>query len=134
MDGCKKLTEKLEGQHIDMIVGITRGGVIIGAILSNMLKLPMGAVSVKRYDDREPGKYISNYNISFYEGILPKTVILLVDDIYDKGVTIDETAKWVEKCYKAEVVKCALITKKTFNGEHSKIVGNEVWVKFPWEV
>ena len=70
----RKLSEKLSGQNIDIVVSIPRGGVVVGREVSLKLKIPHKAIVVKKiahpdYPELALGA-VSGKNIYWDENIL----------------------------------------------------------------
>jgi hypoxanthine phosphoribosyltransferase len=89
----------------DFIVGITRGGLIPGTLLSHFLKKPMYTLDVSLRDKKEMGLESNTwmaemaYGYDVDDGAVRKN-ILIVDDINDSGATINWIKNdWRSGCY-----------------------------------
>jgi hypoxanthine phosphoribosyltransferase len=91
--------------HFNQIVCLARGGLRVGDILSRIYKQPLAILAASSYggaSDRVRGKLI-------FSGTLTMTTphlgshILLVDDLVDSGVTLQESIRWLEKHYAAQI-------------------------------
>lgn len=114
---------KSEKQY-DKIIGISRGGLIPGVVLSHRLNLPFVPLewSKKIQDKSQPLDILNNS--------------LLVDDIIDDGTTMKEIMDHYGNCDTAvliynEINKCNITP--TYHGW--KINRNEIpeWFDFWWE-
>lgn len=119
---------------VEVIVGITRGGLMPGVILSNLLNVPMKTV---QYSSKHGAGDNKNH-----ENILPEmdeNSILLVDDICDSGRTLHEVSKVYQN--RGHLVHSAVIyfkdlKEKTLHRPDVwavKISKNFGWVTFDWE-
>ncbi|MDD3178651.1 MAG: phosphoribosyltransferase family protein [Candidatus ainarchaeum sp.] len=76
LDLAKKID--VSSMNFDAIVCVSRGGLLLGRILSSALDLPLGVISAKNID----GKYFVDNSISFLYDI--EGSILLVDDVFEE--------------------------------------------------
>jgi len=98
---CEKLIKKVKLKNIKSIYGVPRGGLIPAVYLSHLTNIPL----------------VTKIGHPFE--------CLVVDDICDKGVTLD---KYLNNGY-----TCAVLTNKF---AHENLVSaKEVnqWIVFPWE-
>lgn len=142
----------LLGKHIkstnikyDLIIGISRGGLIPAVMLSHYLGVSLLPIAYSASDGAGDNKEQTNIEIlpSFDEG----TKILIIDDICDTGNTL----KRLHQCYKKQkcvVHTCALYYKDRYenvnpkNPKHGFIptyfahrmsMHQQEWLVFPWE-
>jgi len=138
--GCKSLVSQIQkfGFKPDVIIAISRGGTVIGTILSHLLGCDMAVVSTKRYaDEAEVGHgYESNEQIAFHRKFKKDEQILLVDDIWDDGKTLCETYAWLSHILKHNSIRIAVLYTKSKNPKtyYYKKVKKEVWITMPWDV
>ena len=119
--------------HPKTIVALARGGLIPGVWLSHKLKAPLMIVSVKSYNDNREQENTVLLNSSYTVPI--QSPILLVDEIADKGITL-QTVKRHFESIGIEVRTATLLYK-----DHSILkpdwVMNKVpkskWITFFWE-
>ena len=130
----KKEIEKIENPHL---VTLYRGGLPLGTHLSNVMNLPLSIVDFQSYDGHssEP-ELIKN------AGICVTDTLVLVDDIFDKGLTI---AKTVDKLYDIfPNIKIKVFTlyqnnhmshlHKNYDFKVESLNNSHgLWVSFPWE-
>lgn len=122
---------------IDTLVPILRGGMPLSLILSNNLEnVDTAAIHIRRSitnesnSDFEDAKMLGITNVDSIKG----KNILLVEDIVDKGDTLNKAIKELEK-YNPSSIKIATLYNfnKKLNIISGKIFDSYVWVVFPWE-
>lgn len=129
-DTVDSLTESLYRQikdnEYDVIVGVSRGGLVPSTILSHKLGLPLKTLNWQTRDG--DSKEISTL---FKLAVLYQKM-LIVDDICDSGVTIRDMT---ELC-KDRADFAVLVNKQKDSGlvryQGIEYLGDE-WVVFPWE-
>lgn len=121
------LSHKIEGDF-DLIVGITRGGLIPARLLSSLLDVKkVFCLSVEK--DGEERKVVT----TILEDILNKK-ILLVEDILETGRTLRVAKAYLES--KGAIVKTGCL----YRMPHAEIVPDyflrqiDVILEFPWEI
>lgn len=128
-----KLIE-IEDLKFDVVVGLSRGGLYPAVCISHHFEVPMGVMSISRYnDDNKPGKI----SIDGYCGKdfgLDKT-ILIVDDIIDEGTTmITAKAIWSSQL---KVITASLYVKERSDHlvDYPLVpIPNDYWIVFPYEL
>jgi len=124
---CDKIAKHLKETPIDIIVGITRGGLVPGVILSHLLQVPFKSV-----DYSTSKTYPKTINTDKFE---PQETILLVDDISDTGTTMCAVRSTLTDAG-LSVVTATLITKmdsKFWPTVSGFLTQDENWIVFPWE-
>jgi len=130
---CVALSYKAREANADEIVAISRGGVVMGRLLSDFLSLPMSNISIQSYagttQEKEP-EIVQGLT----KDISGKT-ILLVDDVADTGKTFKKAVPYMESLGAKKVYAVAPYIKP-----HA-IFFPDFWVKkmsewiiFPYEV
>lgn len=130
---CVALSKKINGTKIDEIVAISRGGVVMGRLLSDFLSLPMSNISITSYigtkQEKEP---IITQELT--KDIKSKTIIL-IDDVADTGKTFKKAVPYLESLGAKKVITVAPYTKP-----HAIFVpdfwieSTSKWIIFPYEV
>lgn len=141
MELSKKILDKIEQDKlkIDTIVPIVRGGLPLSLIISNNLEnVDTSCLHIRRSKSNEPNALFEE---ATYKGITNEAAIkgkniLLIEDIVDKGKTLDLAIDIIKRY---EPKKIYITTFFNFNkdkyrdiiaGKHMKDI---VWIVFPWE-
>ena len=124
------LIEQLQDEPIDLIIGISRGGLIPGVMLSHRLEVPFQPLQWQTRDDTKERDFLSLVSLDKMKNIGPEN-ILFVDDICDSGKTITEIrsqlphGRWAVLYSKMDNMGIDFIGKRVYN--------NKQWIVFPWE-
>jgi uncharacterized protein len=128
----------------DYIVGLTRGGLVPGVLLSHLLNVPMHTLKVQLRDDDQD----CEMNCWMPEDVADGKNILIVDDINDTGDTLawirDDWRKSVfrgnmdyhwHKRVRVAVLVNNLASKESVDYSVDEInkALNDCWIVFPWE-
>ncbi|MFH1207545.1 MAG: phosphoribosyltransferase family protein [Patescibacteria group bacterium] len=116
----------------NIIVAISRGGLVVGCLLSHILNKPLAVVAVQSYKGKKRGKCSMG---SFSSAIPLAGTILLVDDLVDSGKSMAEVKKCLLRLPKVKRVLSAVLYGKltsAFNPDYyvKMMTG---WVQFPYE-
>ena len=119
------ISNDLFGQENIIVAPVLKGGMLFGAHLFPHLGFPckLEYFHTSRYQDKQEGSEL----IFIHEPMcdLKDTTVVLIDDIYDEGITLD---KLEEYCYEQgakKVVSVVLLTKNKTN-KNPKYVGFEI--------
>lgn len=116
----------------NVIVAISRGGLVVGCLLSHILKKPLAVVAVQSYK----GKKRSKLTMGSFSSTVPLNgTILLVDDLVDSGKSMAEVKKRLLRLPKVRRVLLAVLYGKltsSFNPDFYVKMMNG-WVQFPYE-
>lgn len=93
---CEKLYEDIALLHLDGIVGIGRGGVMIGAYLAHKMGLPLYPVFVRYVGSGEDMKVIAD-DLGHIEKFIRGSV-LLVDDWLITGKAMSLVKSYISNC------------------------------------
>ena len=131
MKAIDKIAEHFKDNKFDVIIGLTRGGLIPAVRLSHTMDTPMLPFNphLLHSNGDERGKV--KLPIS---PVVCKRV-LIVDDISDTGKTFHKCVKFFEKKGFYIQTAAVYINKKTTNFEPTYIVydSHKRWVIFPYE-
>lgn len=139
---CDELAAAAAGDHFDVVLGITRGGMVPATLLCEALRLRnMLSATVMFYTDAgdqfygmtEP-RFLAFPSTDALEG----RRVLVVDDVWDSGRTAHSVMKRVERAA-PDIVKVAVLHFKpsmnVFKGVtpdfYCAVTDN--WVVYPWE-
>ncbi len=126
----KKIKEKNKDRQIDTIVCVSRGGLFLGKILSEMLNKPLAVISAKYLGDK--------YTVGTISSIYPvKGRVLLVDDVMEP--VVQDIIKVIKqnKAVTSVELACLFYRKKgkNFVPDFSiNEIHNEIWVIFPYQI
>lgn len=136
---------KLDNWFPNIIVGLTRGGLLPATMLSHGLRVEMSALDVSLRDSRLVTP-VSDTRVLDWAWQGKK--VLLVDDINDSGATFDWIKKdWIKTLqinadqWPGEIIKFAALIHNVPSMQptdyYGRIINKEldpVWVEFPYEV
>jgi hypoxanthine phosphoribosyltransferase len=116
----------------DMIVAVSRGGLTLGHMLSDLLQLPVSTFAIQSYTDIQTQgtmKVTQQLGIS----ITGKRV-LLVDDVSDSGKTFKRATEYVKSCKPSDITTVAMFfkTRSIFRPDYFVKKTNR-WIIFPYE-
>ena len=134
MSLCRGIVAKLKDAYPNVsdcsIIALSRGGLVPGVIIGNMLNIrKVHALGMRSYAEQEK----TQTEIYQVPDIASMRRILLIDDISDTGESFAQTQ---DMLVHKEVITVSLFLKdKTKFVPHvfGKKVKNEQWVVFPWE-
>lgn len=121
------------GIDVDMVVGVSRGGLVPAVYLSHLLDRPLVPIS---YSSKE-GKGDDKNHKNTVPEVSPGTVVLIVDDICDTGHTMRELHN-IYVDMGAIVFTACLYYRQTQNN-HTPVfhcvtlTKDDGWVVFPFE-
>ena len=118
----------------DVIIGITRGGLVPLAIMGEIVGTKnVATISARSYD----GVKKSELSVTALPEIDMKGKrVLLVDEITDSGETFKKIAELIRKRYEPKEVKTAVVVVNKAHCNHWPdffVQETEVWVVFPWQ-
>jgi hypoxanthine phosphoribosyltransferase len=131
---CKELADKCRDYSPNVLVGISRGGLVPVRLLSDYLGNPNVAI----------------IKIEFYLGVgktkgRPEIVhpistdvkgkkVLIVDDVADSGRSLVDAKKYIEKLGAKEVRVAILHIKPSSIFKPDYFIGEtDAWIVYPWE-
>ena len=116
----------------DEIVAISRGGLTLGHLLSDLLKLPICTFAIQSYKDiKKQGEVKITQPLT--KPIRGKN-ILLVDDVADSGKTLKRAFTYLNKLHPKSITLASMFYKP-----HSKVKPDiyaqktTKWILFPYE-
>ena len=126
--------------EIDMVIGISRGGLIPATMIAHMLDVKrVGSFQLASYDSTLKGAIqdLEDRN-HLMTSIASAAYALVVEDIVDTG----DSMKYLRKRFNHKSTKCAYaaLAVKTYKAPietwpdfYSHDCTSETWVQFPWE-
>lgn len=117
---------------IDEIVAISRGGLTLGHLLSDMLRIPIWTISIQSYTDiQQQGevKITGKLNTSIRD-----KHILLVDDVSDTGTTIKRAISYLKR-FKPKKITTLTLYYKPHSIYRPDFFAKQTsdWILFPYE-
>ncbi len=135
--GVLKLVQDVvkSGYQPDVLIGISKGGVVIASLMSDMLGVPADLMQLSHWGF---GKAKDDVVIKYGPSIDVKNLsVLLIDDVSDTGMTLN-TAKEILIRLGAKEVKTAVLDYKAMSSRYVpdyyayKWI-NWVYIIYPWE-
>lgn len=126
------LSRKINQKSFDEIVAISRGGLIVGRVLSDFLSLPLSLFAIEAYSGVNARKK-PRITAELTREIKNKR-ILLVDEIVDSGLTLKIALAYLKRLHPKKLesaavfLKPAAIIKPDFYSQETRD-----WVIFPYE-
>ncbi len=127
------LAKKLKDTHIDIIVAISRGGLIVARILSDMLALPVSHITIVSYQDLKQNKSLKI--VEEPNRLFDNHTVLLVDEIGDSGRTFTRAKKFFNR-----FERCRVLTFAPYVKTHTDPLPDfwlkklDAWIVFPYEI
>ena len=127
---CHNITHDVSKIKPDMIVGITRGGLVPALHLSHHLDRPMETLMWQTRDAEK-----QQYCDVIQQAIDTGKTVLFVDDINYTGRTFKDLAKAYNTNTKPDVHFISLVEKTASNffGTAALTLDDPRWIVFPWE-
>lgn len=129
------LAKKIQQEKIklDEIVSISRGGMVVSRMLSDILGLPISHIAIESYEDLKQGKepILTQVSPRQFKG----EVILLVDELSDSGKTFVKGIEYINSLPVGGVYSAAPYIKP-----HTKYLPDfyikslDGWLIFPYEI
>jgi hypoxanthine phosphoribosyltransferase len=133
----EELALKLKGEHFDVMLIITRGGLIPGAILGYRLGIRNILVAaVEFYDDHTGARGSQPTFLQFpADPLLNGQRVLVVDEVWDSGRTIQAVTMRVRQAG-GEPVTAVLhykprMTEIALEPDHY-VKATNAWIVYPW--
>ena len=121
----REIADFYEDKNLEVIVGLSRGGLPMGVHLSNILKVPFIPLQWQTRDGEEQDVV----GLLKIENKYDMDKVLFVDDICDSGKTIDQINSIVKG-----ITWAVLINKIQGKVEYAaEDLFSDEWIVFPWE-
>jgi len=126
-------------KNVDAIIGVGRGGLIPATLLSYKLGVKViNNFQLQSYDDRDIPEAFKLWQVPeehFIKTFSDRATILIVDDLSDKGNTLD----FIKRYFAHKNVKLRFVTLYIKKGTsfipnlYVRSYSPEEWLVFPWE-
>lgn len=131
------INQNLTGVQKPHIISLYRGSLPIGVQLSNYLNIPLSIIDYQMYDgDTKEPKLIKN------AGITADDLIILIDEICDRGITLKLTEKYIREMFPYNKILIYTIVGSKEHPKHyhysiehevNQFTKEKAWIIFPWE-
>jgi len=125
-------------ERFDLIVGISRGGLIPALLMSQAWDVPLDIIVTSSYnkENQQTQLKIGKPSYLCFPDINKDSKILIVDDLVDSGKTMEAVVNlYKEKGFK-NIKTAVLIYKKSSKFDPDYFAAGAdggVWIKFPYE-
>ena len=118
--------------EFDHVVGVYRGSLPMAVHISNVFDVPMSIIGLQTRDGDDKEPYMIKDIDNIYQGF-PGKKILIVDDIYDTGLTMKKVIRYLTH-YSVDRIQgfCLFGKKNNFNVSYANEHDGS-WIVFPWE-
>ncbi len=129
------------GWDFNQIVCIAKGGLRVGDILCRLYRKPLAILSASSYagpENRVRGSITFSRHLAMTTEHLGSRV-LLVDDLVDSGISLQESVRWLDRNYSAEIEEirtsvlwykdCSVITPDYY----VDYLPDDPWIHQPFE-
>ena len=141
---CRDIADQIKHSPPATIIGLSRGGLIPAVTLANMMGVrEVYSIGIASYDSGYDSTENQQGSLRTYQkipvncpGMTNGETVLIVDDISDKGNTLQCVVNNVRDIFNKQVQTATIFTKHgtTFIPDyHHKQVTSDEWVVFPWE-
>lgn len=127
------LSQKIQKTKIDEIISISRGGMVVSRILSDLLKLPISHIAIESYADMKQKKepIVTQVSTREFKG----EIILLVDEVSDTGKTYECALLYLKTLPISKVyAACPYIKPHTKFVPDFWIENLDNWIVFPYDI
>lgn len=126
-----KIAKHFINTKFDVIIGLTRGGLVPAVHLSHKLGIPM--LPFNPHLLHANGEERGNIKLPISPVIVRR--ILIIDEISDTGKTLSKCTKFFEKRGYISVTTVVYTNKQTtiFKPDFSVFDSQKKWIVFPWE-
>lgn len=129
-----KISDTFKDKHIDCIIALMRGGLVLGTMVSHRLNIPMRCIGLSSYnEDNKQEKIIVYQKVKLDKNF---KIVLVIDDIIDSGKTIKYIKNKIEKKHtktKFYYTTMYATDKHKDNVDYYCYDKNDKWLMFPWE-
>ena len=115
-----------------LVLGVKRGGLIPAVMLSHSLSCPLSVINYQTRDSDDEQPLFNVEDINQYQNII------VVDDLYDTGKTLDNIKEILDTTFPEKSIEFfVLLTNDDCKADYINSTGllkpQSQWVIFPWE-
>ncbi len=130
---CIALAKKINGTKCDEIVCISRGGLVVSRILSDLLDVKISNITIESYQNAKQEKepVITQFLPETYKN----ETILLVDEVSDTGKTFERAVSYLKTLPIKKIYTAAPYIKShtTFIPDFWEVT-LDTWIIYPYEI
>lgn len=118
---------------VNQIVAISRGGLTLGHLLTDFLRIPIATIAIQSYSDiQKQGELKITQPLNMH---IRGKHILLVDDVADTGKTFKRAATYLKSFKPKEITTVAIFykPKSIFRPDYFAKTTTK-WIIFPYEI
>lgn len=118
--------------HCDEIVAISRGGLTLGHLLSDLLRIPISTITIQSYTDIQTAGVVTL--TAKLQNPIKNKHILLVDDVSDSGKTLKRAISYLHRAGAARVTTVTMFSKphSVYRPDYFAEQTSR-WILFPYE-
>ena len=131
---CEKLVHKTEEYSPDILIGVSRGGLVPLRVFSDMLGIKrIGVLGIQFYKKIGETRDFPEITHDMPLNIEGKKV-LIIDDVADTGKSLIAAREYIERKGASEIKMATLHYKPTSIVKPDYFVGiTTAWIIYPWE-
>jgi hypoxanthine phosphoribosyltransferase len=119
-------------EPIDQIVAISRGGLTLGHLLTDFLRIPISIITIQSYTDiQASGEAVLTAKL---QNSIKHKHILLVDDVSDSGKTMKRATKYLTRAGAKKITTVTMFYKprSVYRPDYFAKQTTK-WILFPYE-
>jgi len=125
-------------EKFDLVVGISRGGIIPALFMSHSWNIPLDIVVTSSYtkENKQSKLKIGSPSYLCFPDVIKESRILIVDELVDSGETMKAVVDLYRKKGFKNIRTSVLFYKKNSKFDPDYFAASEdkdVWIKFPYE-
>lgn len=131
---AEKIRKHEKGTKFDLIVGVSRGGLVVTRLMSDFLSIEKVQIVRSEYYT-DVGKTLQRPRITQrIETPIGGRNVLLVDDVADTGESLIEIRKYLAAKKPTKLILCTLYIKPWSKVKPDYYASKtDAWIVFPWE-
>ncbi len=119
-------------ESCDQIVAISRGGLTLGHLLTDFLRIPIATITIQSYTDIQTSGEVKL--TAKLQNPIKKKNILLVDDVADSGKTLRRAVSYLRRAGAASVTTVTMFYKPHAGFRPDYFAQQTAkWILFPYE-